>query len=74
MKFELIFKKMKLLYGEEQEYVLDTNPKANLAEYRKKEKYVHDKFCISCAFDGRSKYHIHCVIVRNIRRLFRIIK
>ena len=46
MKYAIIPKRMKLLYGEEQEYNLDTNPRANIAETRRKDKkiYVNNRF------------------------------
>jgi len=46
-KYKLIPKKLELAKGEVQEFCLDENPKANFAEYRKKEK----KICVNSKFE-----------------------
>ena len=46
-KYKLIAKKLELSKGEIQSYYLDENPKANIAEYRKKEK----KICVNKKFE-----------------------
>lgn len=46
-KYKLIPRKLELSRGEKQEYYLDENPKANFAEYRKKDK----KICVNKRFE-----------------------
>ena len=50
-KYKLIAKKLELSKGEIQSYYLDENPKANIAEYRKKEK----KICVNKKFEELPK-------------------
>lgn len=50
-KYKLIPKKLEMAKSEIQEYCLDENPKANFAEYRKKEK----KICVNSKFEKLSK-------------------
>jgi len=49
--YKLIPKKLELSKGEIQEYCMDENPKANFAEYRKKEK----KICVNSKFEKLPK-------------------
>src|SRR3989344_554527 len=50
-KYKLIAKRLELSRGEIQSYYLDENPKANIAEYRKKEK----KICVNKKFEELPK-------------------
>jgi len=50
-KYKLIAKKLELSKGEIQSYYLDENPKANIAEYRRKDK----KICVNKKFEELPK-------------------